>query len=177
MNAAAGPPAKTTYATAGVAGGINERRSGAAGKDDRHCGEDVSGSNTVAMTPAAATCTVEDASGSNMHRGEDASGEDASGEDTSGKVDHSASGDGRRGDQGGPVSGSKIIRVAEEMGTQDANATDVVGGTPPATETSEDPSAGQSMPTRPSPNEEASHGRSAPMWPSPRISRTSVPLP
>ena len=157
MNAAAGPPAKTTYATVGVAGGSNERRGGVAGEDDGHCGEDVSGSN--------------------MHRGEDASGEDASGEDTSGKVDHSASGDGRRGDQGGPVSGSKIIRVAEEMGTQDANATDVVGGTPPATETSEDPSAGSQCPARPSPNEEASHGRSAPMWPSPRISRTSVPLP
>ena len=146
----------------GVAGGSNERRGGVAGEDDGHCGEDVSGSN--------------------MHRGEDASGEDASGEDasgedTSGKVDHSASGDGRRGDQGGPVSGSKIIRVAEEMGTQDANATDVVGGTPPATETSEDPSAGSQCPARPSPNEEASHGRSAPMWPSPRISRTSVPLP
>ena len=64
-----------------------------------------------------------------MHRGEDTSGEDASGkdtcgEDTSGKVEHSSSYDEHSGDQGGPASGSKLIRVVEEMGT---HATDVAG--------------------------------------------------
>ena len=64
-----------------------------------------------------------------MHRGEDTSGEDASGkdtcgEDTCGKVEHSSNYDEHSGDQGGPASGSKLIRVVEEMGT---HATDVAG--------------------------------------------------
>ena len=88
----------------------------------------------------------EDTSGEDTS-GEDASGEDASGKDTSGKVEHTSSGDGHSGDQGGPASGSKLIRVVEETGT---HATDVAGGTPQR--------RGQSMPAHPSPNEEASRG-------------------
>ena len=84
-----------------------------------HRGEDTSGEDA----------SGEDASGEDAS-GEDTSGEDTSGEDTSGKVEHSSSGDGHHGDQGGPASGNKLIRVVEEPGTRDANATDVVGGTP-----------------------------------------------
>jgi len=70
--------------------------------------------NGVAGSEAAQTSGLGATAGAFTPAAHRQSGEDASGE---------MEGDGHSGDQGGPARCSKLIRVVEETGTRDANAT------------------------------------------------------